>query len=80
MVRAADETHPHLLPHVRSSWTRPTTRPHLPIPRKNRRLTVVGAQEVTRATFRYRLGRRRATDFVDPLEQLPAACPPRRPW
>ncbi|MEU9917821.1 IS630 family transposase [Streptomyces sp. NPDC051001] len=75
VVWAADETHLHLLPHVRSSWTLPGHRPHIPTPGKNRQLTVLGALEVTTGTFVYQLGRRRAADFLDLLQQLATAFP-----
>ncbi|WTW41847.1 hypothetical protein OG613_02865 [Streptomyces sp. NBC_00015] len=79
MAWAADETHLHLLPRVRSSWTLPGARPHIPTPDKNRQLTVLGALEVTTGTFRCQPGRRRAGDFLDLLKRLLAAFPPRRP-
>ncbi len=47
VVWAADETHLHPLPHVRSNWTLPGRRTHNPTPGKNRQLTVLGALEVT---------------------------------
>ncbi|WUO18457.1 transposase [Streptomyces sp. NBC_00287] len=53
----------------------PGRRPHIPNPGKNRQLTVPGALEVTTGTFRYRLGRRRATDFPDLFKQPVAAFP-----
>ncbi|WUN94967.1 hypothetical protein OHT51_13185 [Streptomyces sp. NBC_00299] len=76
-----DETHLHLLPHIRSSWSLPGRRPHIPTPGRNRQLTVSGALEVTTGTRGYQLGRRRAADFLDLLKQLVAASPPpRRSW
>ena len=39
--------HLHLLPHVRASWTLRGARPQIPIPGKNRQVTVFGAIEVT---------------------------------
>jgi transposase len=75
VVWAADETHLHLLPHVRSTWTLLTVRPQIPTLGKNRQLTVLGALEVTTGTFLYRLGRRRAADFLALLQQLTAAFP-----
>nr|WP_272918686.1 IS630 family transposase [Streptomyces sp. HUCO-GS316] len=75
VVWAADETHLHLLPHVRSSWSLPGRRPHIPTPGKNRQLTVLGALEVTTGTFVYQLGRRCAADFLDLLQQVATAFP-----
>ncbi|GAA2282178.1 hypothetical protein GCM10010145_61560 [Streptomyces ruber] len=34
VVWVADETHVHLLPHIRAGWTLPTHRPHIPTPGK----------------------------------------------
>jgi hypothetical protein len=78
VVWAADETHLHLLPHLRASWTLTGRRPKIPTPGKNRQLTVLGAVEVTTGTLAYRLGRRCAADFLALLRQLLAAFP-RRP-
>ncbi|WP_196941533.1 IS630 family transposase [Streptomyces poonensis] len=75
VVWAADETHVHLLPHLRSSWTTFAHRPQIATPGKNRQLTVLGALEVTTGAFRYRLGRRCAADFLALLQQLAAASP-----
>ena len=47
VVRAEDETHLNLLPHVRASWTLRGGRPEVPTPGKNRKVTVFGALEVT---------------------------------
>jgi hypothetical protein len=75
VVLAEDETHLHLLPHVRASWTRRGTRPQVPTPGSNRQVTVFGALEVTAGTWAYRLGRRRAADFTAFLDQLLRAFP-----
>lgn len=75
VVWAADETHLHLLPHLRASWTLTGRRPKIPTPGKNRQLTVLGAVEVTTGTLAYRLGRRCAADFLALLKQLLAAFP-----
>ncbi|MDO0930512.1 helix-turn-helix domain-containing protein [Streptomyces sp. DG2A-72] len=75
VVWADDETHLHLLPHVRSSSTPPGRRPQIPTPGKNRQITVLGAPETTTGTFRHRLGRHRAADFLTLLRQLVAAFP-----
>jgi hypothetical protein len=75
VVWAADETHLHLLPHVRGSWTLRGRRPEVATPGKNRQLTVLGALEVTTGRWVYRLGRRRAADFLALLEQVVAAFP-----
>lgn len=39
VVWAADETHVHLLPHLRSSWTTLAHRPQITTPGRNRQLT-----------------------------------------
>jgi hypothetical protein len=75
VVLAEDETHLHLLPHVRAGWTRRGARPQIPTPGKNRQVTVFGALEVTTGTWVYRLGRRRAADFTALLEQVLRAFP-----
>ncbi len=46
-VLAEDETHLNLLPHVRASWTLRGRRPEVLTPGKNRKVTVLGALEVT---------------------------------
>ncbi len=74
-VFTADETHVHLLPHVRARWTLPGHRPEVLTPGRNRQVTVLGALEVTSGTFFYRLGRRCAADFLALLQQLLAAYP-----
>jgi hypothetical protein len=50
VVLAEDETHLHLLPHVRASWTRRGARPRVRTPGKNRQVTVFGALDVTTGT------------------------------
>lgn len=75
LIWAADETHLHLLPHVRSCWSLRGHRPKVVTPGRNRQITVLGAVEVTTGRWAYRLGRRRAADFVALLEQLVAAFP-----
>ncbi|MFD7814137.1 IS630 family transposase [Streptomyces sp. NPDC059785] len=72
VVWAADETHVHLLPRLRSTWTTFAHRPPIATPSKNRQL---GALEVTTGAFLYRLGRRRAADVLALLQQLVAAFP-----
>ena len=75
VVPAEDETHLHLLPHVRAGWTRRGTRPQVRTPGSNRQVTVFGALEVTAGTWVWRLGRRRAADFTAFLDQLLRAFP-----
>jgi transposase len=75
VVLAEDETHLNLLPHVRASWTLRGRRPEVLTPGTNRKVTVLGAVEVTTGAWVYRLGRRRAADFVALLDQLLAAFP-----
>jgi transposase len=75
VVLAEDETHLNLLPHVRASWTLRGTRPRIPTPGKNRQVTVVGALELTTGRWVYRLGRRRAADFIALLRMLTEAFP-----
>jgi hypothetical protein len=73
VVLAEDETHLHLLPHVRASRTLRTARPQVPTPGKNRQVTVYGAIEVTTGRWVYRLGRRCAADFIALLGMLEQA-------
>jgi transposase len=75
VVCAEDETHLNLLPHVRASWTPRGARPQIPTPGKNRQVTVLGAIEVTTGAWVYRLGRRRAADFIALLRMLTQAFP-----
>jgi transposase len=75
VVLAEDETHLNLLPHVRASWTLRTARPQVLTPGKNRKVTVLGALEMTAGTWVYRLGRRCAADFTALLDQVLAAFP-----
>jgi hypothetical protein len=75
LVWAADETHLDLLPHVRASWTLWGRRPEITTPGKNRRVTVLGALEVTTGRWVYRVGRRCAADFVALLGMLVEAFP-----
>jgi hypothetical protein len=75
VVLAEDETHLNLLPHVRASWTLRGMRPQIPTPGKNRQVTVLGAIEVVTGRWIYRLGRRRAADFIALLRMLAQAFP-----
>ncbi|HEY2442744.1 MAG TPA: IS630 family transposase [Streptosporangiaceae bacterium] len=75
VVLAEDETHLNLLPHVRASWTRRGARPQIPTPGTNRQVTVLGAVEMTTGQWVYRLGRRRAADFIALLAMLADAFP-----
>ena len=75
VVLAEDETHLNLLPHVRSSWTLRGMRPQVLTPGKNRKVTVLGALEVTSGAWVYRLGRRCAADFIALLQMLAGAFP-----
>ena len=75
VVLAEAETHLNLLPHVRASWTLRTARPQIPTPGTNRQVTVFGAIEVTTGRWVYRLGRRRAADFIALLDQALRAFP-----
>jgi transposase len=70
VVLAEDETRLNLLPHVRASWTLRGARPEVVTPGTNRKVTVLGAIEMTAGTWVYRLGRRCATDFIALLDQL----------
>ena len=72
---AQDETHLHLLPHIRASWTLRRCRPKVATPGKNRQITVYGALNLTGGRWFYRLGRRRATDFIALCQQLTDAYP-----
>jgi len=75
LVLAEDETHLNLLPHVRASWTLRGMQPQVLTPGTNRKVTVLGAIEVTTGAWVYRLGRRGAADFVALLEQVLQAFP-----
>jgi transposase len=75
VVLAEDETHLNLLPHVRASWTLRGARPQVLTPGTNRKVTVLGALEVSTGAWVYRLGRRRAADFIDLLDQVLRAFP-----
>jgi transposase len=75
VVLAEDETHLNLLPHVRASWTLRGARPQVLTPGTNRKITVLGAIEVTTGAWVYRLGRRCAADFIALLDQLLRAFP-----
>ncbi|MFI6887398.1 IS630 family transposase [Streptosporangium canum] len=75
VVWATDETHVHLLPHIRAGWTLRPRRPEVATPGKNRQVTVFGALEMTTGRWVYRLGRRCAADFLCLLDQVIAAFP-----
>jgi transposase len=75
VVLAEDETHLNLLPHVRASWTPRGARPQVLTPGKNRKITVLGALEVTTGAWVYRLGRRSAADFIALLGMIAEAFP-----
>jgi DDE superfamily endonuclease/Homeodomain-like domain len=75
VVLAEDETHLHLLPHVRASWTRRGRRPQIRTPGTNRQVTVFGALEVTTGRWAYRLGRRCTAGFIALLDQVLQAFP-----
>src|SRR5262249_35181499 len=74
-VGAGDETHPHPLPPFPASLGPRPARPQGPTPGKNRQVTVLGALEVTTGRWVYRLGRRRAADFIALLRMLTEAFP-----
>jgi transposase len=75
VVLAEDETHLNWLPHVRASWTPRGGRPQVLTPGKNRQVTVYGAIDVTTGRWVYRLGRRRAADFIAFLQMLAETFP-----
>ncbi len=75
VIWAQDETHLHLLPTLRASWTLRGRRPHVLTPGRNRQITGLGALEVTTGRWAYRLGKRSAADFVALLEQVVATFP-----
>ncbi len=75
MVLAEDETHLNLLPHVRASWTLRGARPQVLTPGTNRKVTALGALEMSSGAWAYRLGRRCAADFIALLDQLLQAFP-----
>jgi transposase len=75
VVLAEDETHLHLLPHVRARWTLRGARPEVVTPGRNRQVTVYGAIEVTTGRWVYRLGRRCAADFITFLRMVAEAFP-----
>lgn len=71
VVLAEDEMPLNLLPHMRASWTPRGARPQVLTPGTNRKVTVLGALEVSTGRWVYRLGRRCAADFIT----LPACSP-----
>jgi hypothetical protein len=75
VVLAKDETHLNLLPHVRAGWTLRGARPEVITPGTNRKVTVLGALEMTTGRWVYRLGRRCAADFIALPAQLLRAFP-----
>lgn len=75
VVLAEDETHLNLLPHVRASWTLRGARPEVLTPGTNRKITVLGAIELTTGRWVYRLGRSCAADFTALLQMLAEAFP-----
>ena len=75
VVLAEDETHLNLLPHARAGWTLRTARPQVLTPGTNRKVTVLGALEVSSGRWVYRLGRRCAADFIALLDQVLQAFP-----
>ena len=75
VVLAEDETHLNLLPHVRASWTLRGARPEVLTPGTNRKITVLGAIELTTGRWVYRLGRRSAADFIALLQMLAETFP-----
>ena len=75
VVLAEDETHLNLLPHVRASWTLRGARPQVLTPGKNRKVTVLGALEMSTGEWVYRLGRRCTADFIALLQMLAEAFP-----
>ena len=50
-------------------------RPEVPTPGTNRKVTVLGAVEVSTGAWVYRLGRRCAADFIALLDQVLRAFP-----
>ena len=72
---ADDGTHLNLLPHARASWTLRGMRPVVLTPGTNRKVTVLGALEVTTGRWVYRLVRRCAADFIALLDQVFRAFP-----
>jgi hypothetical protein len=64
MTYAEDESHLHLLPHMRTSWTPRGARPQILTVGKNRQVIMLGAIEVTTGAWVYRLGHRCAADFI----------------
>ena len=75
VVLAEDETHLNLLPHVRASWTLRGARSQVLTPGTNRKVTVLGALEVSTGRWVYRLGRRCAADFIALPDQVLRAFP-----
>ena len=75
VVLAEDETHLHLLPHVRASWIVRGTRQQVATPGKNRQATLFGALEVTGGAWLYAFDRRTAAAFTAFLGMLLAAYP-----
>jgi len=72
---AEDETHLHLLPHIRASWIPRGTRQQVASPGKNRQTTVFGALEVATGAWLYTLSRRNTAAFIAFLQLLLTAYP-----
>ena len=60
---------------MRASWTLRGARPQVLTPGTNRKVTVLGALEVSTGHCVYRLGRRCAADFIALLDQVLQAFP-----
>src|SRR5262249_52813441 len=75
VARPAADSPRRRRPPARASWTPRGARPKVPTPGKNRQVTVLGAIEVTTGRWVYRLGRRRAADFIALLHMLAQAFP-----
>src|SRR4051812_33767482 len=75
VVCAEDETHLHLLPYLRSSWTLRGHRPKVNTPGTNRSVTVYGGVNLVSGRWCYRFGRRCAAEFIAFLQLLADAYP-----
>jgi len=76
VVLAEDETHPNLLPWVRSTWIANGTRQQVMTPGTNRRRTIFGAVDLHTGRFCYQISRKAVSaSFTAFLARLLAAYP-----
>jgi transposase len=76
VVLAADETHVHLLPWVRSTWILKGRRQEVMTPGQNEKRTIFGALELATGRWFYWLAERaNSANFIELLEEVMAGYP-----